>query len=89
MQVNSEGAFLCGEAAARQWVDQMKGPAPDQSNMSSINGRSRNSKPGAIFQSQKVSFQQLTKVMALRWQAEAFRVNMRLGRFSTQNIWAA
>ncbi len=76
IQVNLKGAFLCGQAAARQMVDQIEeGRAPGSIvNMSSINAQVAipNQVPYSV---SKGGIQQLTKVMALSLATHGIRVN--------------
>lgn len=76
MRVNLKGAFLCGQAAARQMVDQIgHGRAPGSIiNMSSINAQVAipNQVPYSV---SKGGIQQLTKVMALSLAPHGIRVN--------------
>lgn len=76
MQVNLKGAFLCGQAAARQMVDQIEeGRAPGTIiNMSSINAQV--AIPSQVpYSISKGGVQQLTKVMALSLASRGIRVN--------------
>lgn len=76
MQVNLKGAFLCGQAAARQMVDQIEeGRAPGSIiNMSSINAEV--AIPSQVpYSISKGGLQQLTKVMALSLASRGIRVN--------------
>ncbi|WP_306258081.1 SDR family NAD(P)-dependent oxidoreductase [Pararhizobium sp. IMCC21322] len=76
MQVNLKGAFLCGQAAARQMVDQIEeGRAPGSIiNMSSINAQV--AIPTQVpYSISKGGVQQLTKVMALSLASRGIRVN--------------
>lgn len=76
MQVNLKGAFLCGQAAARQMVDQIEeGRAPGSIiNMSSINAEV--AIPSQVpYSISKGGVQQLTKVMALSLASRGIRVN--------------
>ncbi|MCR9237182.1 MAG: SDR family oxidoreductase [Alphaproteobacteria bacterium] len=76
MQVNLKGAFLCGQAAARQMVDQIEeGRAPGSIiNMSSINAQV--AIPSQVpYSISKGGVQQLTKVMALSLASRGIRVN--------------
>lgn len=76
MQVNLKGAFLCGQAAARQMVDQIEeGRAPGSIiNMSSINAEV--AIPTQVpYSISKGGIQQLTKVMALSLAPHGIRVN--------------
>lgn len=76
MQVNLKGAFLCGQAAARQMVDQIEeGRAPGSIiNMSSINAEV--AIPSQVpYSVSKGGLQQLTKVMALSLASRGIRVN--------------
>lgn len=76
MQVNLKGAFLCGQAAARQMVDQIEeGRAPGSIiNMSSINAEV--AIPSQVpYSISKGGVQQLTKVMALSLATRGIRVN--------------
>lgn len=76
MQVNLKGAFLCGQAAARQMVDQIEeGRAPGSIiNMSSINAQVAISSQ-VPYSISKGGVQQLTKVMALSLASRGIRVN--------------
>lgn len=76
LQVNLKGAFLCGQAAARQMVDQIEeGRAPGSIiNMSSINAEV--AIPSQVpYSISKGGVQQLTKVMALSLATLGIRVN--------------
>lgn len=76
IQVNLKGAFLCGQAAARQMVDQIEeGRAPGSIiNMSSINAQV--AIPTQVpYSVSKGGIQQLTKVMALSLATRGIRVN--------------
>lgn len=76
LQVNLKGAFLCGQAAARQMVDQIEeGRAPGSIiNMSSINAEV--AIPSQVpYSISKGGVQQLTKVMALSLATRGIRVN--------------
>lgn len=76
LQVNLKGVFLCGQAAARQMVDQVKeGDAPGSIiNMSSINAQV--AIPSQVpYSVSKGGVQQLTKVMALSLATHGIRVN--------------
>ncbi len=76
MRVNLKGAFLCGQAAARQMVDQIKqGRAPGSIiNMSSINAQVAIATQ-VPYSVSKGGIQQLTKVMALSLATHGIRVN--------------
>ncbi|MEP0519335.1 MAG: 3-oxoacyl-ACP reductase family protein [Hyphomicrobiales bacterium] len=76
LQVNLKGVFLCGQAAARQMVEQIKeGGAPGSIiNMSSINDQV--SIPSQVpYSASKGGVQQLTKVMSLSLAQYGIRVN--------------
>lgn len=76
LQVNLKGVFLCGQAAARQMVDQVKeGGAPGSIiNMSSINAQV--AIPSQVpYSVSKGGVQQLTKVMSLSLAQYGIRVN--------------
>ena len=76
LRVNLKGAFLVGQAAARQMVAQVKGGAAGAAivNMSSINGQIAiaNQAPYCVA---KGGLTQLTKVMALALAPHGIRVN--------------
>jgi NAD(P)-dependent dehydrogenase (short-subunit alcohol dehydrogenase family) len=76
MNVNLKGAFLCGQAAARQMVEQIEGGRAPGSiiNMSSINAQV--AIPTQVpYSVSKGGIQQLTKVMALSLASRGIRVN--------------
>ncbi|MFK8033789.1 MAG: SDR family NAD(P)-dependent oxidoreductase [Hyphomicrobiales bacterium] len=76
LQVNLKGVFLCGQAAAKQMVDQVKeGGAPGSIiNMSSINAQV--AIPSQVpYSVSKGGVQQLTKVMSLSLAKFGIRVN--------------
>lgn len=76
LQVNLKGVFLCGQAAARQMVEQVKeGGAPGSIiNMSSINAQV--AIPSQVpYSVSKGGVQQLTKVMSLSLAQYGIRVN--------------
>ena len=76
LAINLKGAFLCGQAVARQMVEQVDaGAAPGAIiNMSSVNAVFAIAKQVPYFVS-KGGMNQLTKVMALSLAAKGVRVN--------------